>query len=145
MAKKDSATIKSSKNTRLGHDPLADIEPPVTDEISQQHNTSSATEKNKHDNKATDKQDILDLPSRFSIASAEEVYKRMSSFVASEKDHIEVNAEKTESVDTSAIQLLYAFALQAKITGKIIHWKSHSSTIDDAAKILNIDILANTE
>ncbi len=141
MTKKPSATMKSNKTTRLGHDPFADIEPSIEDEeVLQNKNIEADTNPDKQDGEKNDNKETLHLPLRFLIASAEEVYKSMSSFLSSEQNCIEVDPQKTESVDTSAIQLLYAFILQTKIAGKTIRWKSHSKIIDDAANILNINI-----
>ncbi len=137
-------TNKSTKKTtRLGHDPLEDIE--VTSNENKTSNNQSIETVGKDEQNSNDKNHKeLNLPSRFSIATVEEVYKRMSYILSLEQDQIELNPEEIKSVDTSAIQLLYAFTTQAKISGKNIHWKSRSETVDKASRILNINILDDT-
>ncbi|HEB56846.1 MAG TPA: hypothetical protein ENI98_11225 [Gammaproteobacteria bacterium] len=143
MVNKNTSTKQNTnKTSRLGHDPFEDVK------ISTDKNETSKSE-----NTETDKKDMtgnsnpetLSFPSRFSIATAEEIYKRMSYHLSQEQTHIELDPEKTTSIDTSAIQLLYAFIAQAKISGKTLHWKSRSEIIENASRILNIHIFYDTD
>ena len=144
MTKKPTTERKTNKTTRLGHDPFEDIGISETeDEISKSQDIGSDE---KHPEISVGhEQDVLCLPSRFSIAAVEDVYKQMSSLLSLEQTCIELEAGEIESIDTSAIQLLYAFSAQAKISGKNLRWKSRSKIIDEASRTLNINILTDTD
>ncbi|VAX13920.1 hypothetical protein MNBD_GAMMA24-396 [hydrothermal vent metagenome] len=142
MTKKPTDTSKTNKTTRLGHDPFSE-----TDLSINNNDISQAVDIESDQQCAESKSDrgILSLPSKFSIASVEEVYKNMSSLLTQKQNLIEINAEKIESVDTAAIQMLYAFTAQANILGINTRWKPRSKIINDAAKILNINISIDSD
>lgn len=140
MANKNPTTKRNTnKSTRLGHDPFEDTG------IAEHDNKVPQSQNIKSEGKNTeievdDGNGTLFLPSRFSIATVGEVYKKMSSFLNTEQSQIDLEAGEIESIDTSAIQLLYAFSLQAKMSEKNLHWKSRSKIVDEASKALNIDL-----
>ncbi len=135
-------TTAKKKNTRLGHDPFDD---PVFEDGG---NTFPPSQKIAPDNEQIETEaDIaksnLHLPSHFSIATVEEIHAQMSSILNLEKMSVEIDPSEVESVDTAAIQMLYAFIEQIKVSGKSTHWKIHSEKIAQASSMLNINILNN--
>ncbi len=145
MTNKNPTTKRNAnKSTRLGHDPFEDAGIDDRENNVPSPQNIKPEEKNA-DIKVDNEKESLCLPSRFSIATVGEVYKKMSSFLSAEQTQIELEAGEIESIDTSAIQLLYAFTLQAKMSEKKLHWKSRSKIVDDASRVLNINLLAGPD
>ncbi len=144
MTKNTTIKRKTNKTTRLGHDPFEDVGiSGVEDEIPKSQDIKP--EEQQPEIKADHEREVLCFPSRFSISAVEDVYKQMSSFLSLEQTCIELEAGGIESIDTSAIQLLYAFSTQAKISGKHLRWNSRSEIVDEASRALNINILVDTD
>lgn len=139
MAKKSTAKKKAKKTSRLGHDPLDDLN---ADTIEKESDQTQSIEPNEDIIKmeSNDTPSTLHLPSRFSIAEVAEVREHMSSIMKQKQTTIEVDAGEVELVDTAAIQLLHAFSEQAKTSGKTLHWQSQSEKIKEASRMLNINI-----
>jgi len=136
MAKKTTAKKKTS---RLGHDPFDDSVLNDGDNISLS-SQEMAKDEEPIETKADDADEILCLPSHFSIAAVEEVHAQMSSILNREQETIEIDAGEVEAVDTAAIQMLYAFIEQTKTSGKTLQWKRQSEKIAQASSMLNINI-----
>jgi len=137
-------TSKNKNASRLGHDPLDDLN------IDDDENLSTEKQKpsqNEHIpmKESAPKTETISLPSRFSIAEVDEIYTQMSSLLAQDTIDIELDGGNVESVDTSALQLLYAFNEKAAMSGKTIHWKSTSEKILESSRLLNINLSANSE
>ncbi len=144
MTKKSTAKSKTTKPSRLGHDPLGSLNVKSDED---ENNLPPNIEQDEQpmeiepdSNRAT-----LHLPSHFSISAVEEVYTQMSSFLEMTNTSIDVETIEVESIDTAALQLLYAFAEQTRMSGKNIHWCSRSEKIDEASRILNINIFSKNE
>ena len=146
MAKKSTTKKKTSKTSRLGHDPLQNLNI-ESDEGEDKNDHAMDIEADEQIMKAEpdSEKGILHLPSHFSIAAVEEVYGQMSSLMKMKKTSIEVESTEVESIDTAALQLLYAFAEQSRMSGTDIHWHPRSKKIDEASSILNINILTENE
>jgi len=144
MTKKSTTKRKTNKTSRLGHDPFAGVD------IDSEDNENYCSPNIEPDEQPTEMESndgraILHLPSHFSIAAVEEVYGHMSSLLEMEKTSIEVETIEVESIDTAALQLLYAFIEQTRISGKNIHWRSRSEKIGEASRMLNINIFTENE
>jgi len=136
MAKK---TTTKKKATRLGHDPFDDSMLNDSDNITLS-SQETAKDEEPMETKADDADNILCLPSHFSIAAVGEVHAQMCSILNQEQETIEVDAGEVEAVDTAAIQMLYTFIEQTKISGKSLRWKRQSEKIAHASNMLNINI-----
>ncbi len=144
MTKKSTTKKKTNKTSRLGHDPFADID--INSEDNENDcSPNIASDDQPAEMKSNSEQAVLHLPSHFSIAAVEEVYGHMSSLLEMEKTPIEVETTEVESIDTAALQLLYAFIEQTRMSGKNIHWRSRSKKIDEASRMLNINIFTGNE
>ncbi len=140
MTDKSTPRKKTGKSSRLGHDPFADISVDTEkDRTVKTDNIEPDTPP--EETVSNDKQASLHLPSNFTIAAVEEVRGKMSSLIDMDKPSIDIESAEVESVDTAAIQLLYAFTEKAITSGRTIHWHSYSQKIEDAAKILGINML----
>jgi len=144
MTKKPTTKKKTNKPSRLGHDPLQGLEvKPGEDENN--HSLNIEQDEQLMEIESDSEQAILHLPSHFSIAAVEEVYGQMSSLLYMKNTSIDVEATGVESIDTAALQLLYAFTERTKMSGKDIHWRSRSEKIDEASRILNINIFSENK
>ena len=77
---------------------------------------------------------ILDVHVR--IATVIELKALLEKFLP--RKQITIDAAKTEKIDTSALQLLTAFMLEAKKRSIKVKWQSPSAALQNAAKLLGL-------
>jgi len=81
----------------------------------------------------------IDLPESLTIHRIEEVFGDLKVSFSSEGDNVKLNADKVDTVDTSGLQLLLRFILDADKNGKSISWNNPSETLVSAAKQVGLD------
>ncbi len=146
MTKKSTTKRRTTKASRLGHDPLQILKIESNeDEYKNGHAMDIEADEQIMKAEPDSEKAVLHLPSHFSIAAVEEVYRQMSSLMKMKKTSIEVKSAEVESIDTAALQLLYVFAEQSRMSGTDIHWHSRSKKIDEASSILNISMYTENE
>jgi len=153
MTKKSTTKSRMNIKSRLGHDPLeglkveSDEDPYVQPRTTDLVEPLELTEPDKQPSEMEPDggKIILHLPSHFSISEVEEVYGQMSSILETGENSIEVETTEVESIDTAAIQLLYAFTEKTRMSGRDIHWHSRSEKIDEASRLLDIDMFSENK
>lgn len=84
----------------------------------------------------------VDLPANLTIAEADGVYEVLDSALSQHHDVI-LNAEIVQRIDTTGIQLLYAFIRELQRSHTDVKWLAPSSSLLTAAQHLGmIDLLA---
>ncbi|VAX11650.1 hypothetical protein MNBD_GAMMA25-2104 [hydrothermal vent metagenome] len=130
---------KTTRSSRLGHDPFSDAleKDVVNDYVAQEEVSSPSKDKIIEQGKP----DVLELPSNFTIAGVTEAYSEIKSLLDSSNNEIEIDPSNLDSIDTAGMQLLYAVSEKLKLSKKSINWTCGSKTIENASDILGIKIL----
>ena len=81
---------------------------------------------------------LVDLEDIFDITVAERFRAKLLVTLSHAKS-IELNAEKIERADTSALQVLCAFFKDAKVKGIKVSWVNPTHTLIESAKLLGLD------
>jgi anti-anti-sigma regulatory factor len=147
MSDKDSKKASGKKaSSKLGHDPLAWIEPDETSgdkepsipvQALQDIAVSSAAEAKSSDNDVVTA--VLTLPAYFGISQAAAVHADMQKIFNEGRKQVEIAGDEVESMDTSAVQLLLAFVNEARSEGIQLSWLNYSKKIESVAGMLGIN------
>lgn len=77
------------------------------------------------------------LGTHVDIASAHKLWQRLKTCAAKNTD-VNLHANKVETIDTAALQLLLAFVRQVRDNGKQVYWKSPSAALLNAAALTGL-------
>ncbi|MBN1379562.1 MAG: STAS domain-containing protein [Gammaproteobacteria bacterium] len=77
------------------------------------------------------------LDAHLKISNAQELKVLLQKFLA--RKQITIDASKPEKIDTSAMQLLTAFVIEAKARSIKINWQSPSPCFIKSAKLLGLE------
>ena len=81
---------------------------------------------------------LIEFESRANIAHVEALYKTMHDALR-EGQHIKLNAENVEVVDTSILQLLVCFIQEIQNVSGSFEWVGVSDSFKSAAELINVD------
>lgn len=148
-------TRSKSKTNKLGHDPLAWMDDGEQDnlyennvtvektdvDVSSQAASQSESEKLEpavSEAASTGEASVLNLPAYFGIAQVAEVRQGMLDMLGGAPEHVFINVDEIESIDTAAIQLLIAFVREVAGHGHKIEYRGHSEKVENIADLLNV-------
>ena len=138
---------KKSKSM-IGHDPLARLKDDgekaeVIEEVKPAKKAKKksakkvpAKAKAKKD-EATKEDNVFKLQSTQDISSVAELHKELKSLFKHEK--VVFDASEVERIDTSSLQLLYAFTREAKVNDVEVTWRSPSDAMKKSAGLLGME------
>lgn len=138
---------KKSKSM-IGHDPLAWLKDDVEDAevIEEVKKTPKAKKKAAKKKTAKSKSakpeakvedNVFEIQSVQDISLVAELHEELKKLFKHEKVILDV--AKVERIDTSSLQLLYAFIQEAKINNVEVAWRSPSEAMTNSANLLGME------
>ena len=138
---------KKSKSM-IGHDPLAWLkddaeEAEVIEEVNKTPKAKKKAAKKKAVKSKTAKSEVKEEENVFEIQSVQdisvvaELHEELKKLFKYEKVILDV--AKVERIDTSSLQLLYAFIQEAKINNVEVAWRSPSEAMTNSTNLLGME------
>ena len=88
---------------------------------------------------ADDRNPISDLGDALTIQNAEHLRKKLEAILESAEEVLWLNTAELKSVDTAGLQLLGAFAQEARTRGKTVKWRNPPEVLVQGARRLDLE------
>ena len=136
---------KKSKSM-IGHDPLAWLKDDAEDaeiieEVKEKPKAKKkAAKKKTAKSKAAEAkvdENIFELQSVQDISAVADLHEELKKLFKHEK--VVLDVENVERIDTTSLQLLYAFIQEAKVNNVEVAWRSPSEAMTNSARLLGME------
>lgn len=82
---------------------------------------------------------VFEIPERFTIAQAQQVYEELNGLLESEEvESIVLDAGEVMKIDAAGLQILLSFYRTAEKFHKSVQWRNPSNEMIDCAAILGV-------